>query len=166
MPWPLCTGAARHARLCMMFMQDGDGVRSVRKVAIARSVPIARAHVGASGSPMAGWKRLGELYPTMPVGESVDGGRGGNRYRAGRLSVKNRQLLADLLHPGVDHVAGRVPSSFFSEKSWRGLQDAIRNSVTRPISRPTHRSCVIAPRQDLSTVIATQPPHRYPHDPA
>ena len=27
---------ARIARLCMMFMQDGDGVRSVRKVAIAR----------------------------------------------------------------------------------------------------------------------------------
>ena len=36
---------------------------------------------------MAGWKRLGELYPTMPFGEPVDGGRGGNRYRAaaGRL---------------------------------------------------------------------------------
>ena len=36
---------------------------------------------------MAGWKRLGELYPTMPFGEAVpvDGGRGGNRYRAGRL---------------------------------------------------------------------------------
>ena len=49
------------------------------------AVPIARAHVGASGSPMAGWKRLGELYPTMPFGEAVDGGRGGNRYRAGRL---------------------------------------------------------------------------------
>ena len=29
---------------------------------------------------MAGWKRLGELYPTMPFGEAVDGGRGGNRY--------------------------------------------------------------------------------------
>ena len=27
---------ARIARLCMMFMQDGDGVRSVRKVASAR----------------------------------------------------------------------------------------------------------------------------------
>ena len=37
------------------------------------------------GSLMAGWKRLGELYPTMPFGEAVDGGRGGNRYRAGRL---------------------------------------------------------------------------------
>ena len=34
---------------------------------------------------MAGWKRLGELYPTMPFGEAVDGGRGGNRYRRGRL---------------------------------------------------------------------------------
>ena len=34
---------------------------------------------------MPGWKRLGELYPTMPFGEAVDGGRGGNRYRAGRL---------------------------------------------------------------------------------
>ena len=34
---------------------------------------------------MAGWKRLGELYPTMPFGEAMDGGRGGNRYRRGRL---------------------------------------------------------------------------------
>ena len=29
---------ARIARLCMMFMQDGDGVRSVRKVASAHNV--------------------------------------------------------------------------------------------------------------------------------
>ena len=34
---------------------------------------------------MAGPTRLGELYGTMPFGEAMDGGRGGNRYRAGRL---------------------------------------------------------------------------------
>ena len=34
---------------------------------------------------MAGRTRLGELYATMPFGEAMDGGRGGNRYREGRL---------------------------------------------------------------------------------
>ena len=34
---------------------------------------------------MAGPTRLGELYATMPFGEAMDGGRGGNRYRRGRL---------------------------------------------------------------------------------
>ena len=34
---------------------------------------------------MAGRTRLGELYATMPFGEAMDGGRGGNRYRRGRL---------------------------------------------------------------------------------
>ena len=67
-----------HARRCR---------RALGAPSCERAVPIARAHVGASGSPipMAGWKRLGELYPTMPFGEAMDGGRGGNRYRAGRL---------------------------------------------------------------------------------
>ena len=77
---------ARIARLCMMFMQDGGGVRSVRKdQSCELAVPIARAHVGARGSLMAGPTRLGELYGTMPFGEAMDGGRGGNRYREGRL---------------------------------------------------------------------------------
>jgi hypothetical protein len=31
---------------------------------------------------MAGWKRLDELYPTMPSWEAMDGQRDGNRYRA------------------------------------------------------------------------------------
>ena len=75
---------ARIARLCMMFMQDGDGVRSVRKVASARyrlraptSEPAARQWLVGSVSA--------RLYATMPFGEAMDGGRGGNRYRRGRL---------------------------------------------------------------------------------
>ena len=44
--------------------------------------PSDTSRIAKRKSPMAGWKRLGELYPTMPFGEAVDGGRGGNRYRA------------------------------------------------------------------------------------
>ena len=56
---------------------------------------------------MAGPTRLGELYGTMPFGEAVDGGRGGNRYRAGRLR-KTDNFIADLVHPWLEHVETHV----------------------------------------------------------
>ena len=39
----------------------------------------------------------------MPFGEAVDGGRGGNRYREGRLG-KTDNFIPDLVHPGLEHV--------------------------------------------------------------
>ena len=71
----------REARaLCMMFMQDGDGVRSVRKVASLRyRLRAPTLEPARSSSPMAGCTHLDELYATMPFGEVMDGGRGGNR---------------------------------------------------------------------------------------
>ena len=60
---------------------------------------------------MAGWKRLGELYPTMPFGEAMDGGRGGNRYRRGRLGkTDNFYQISRPVHPGLDHVVRRRTS--------------------------------------------------------
>ena len=52
---------------------------------------------------MAGWKRLGELYPTMPFGEAMDGGRGGNRYRRGRLG-KTDNFYQISSTRGLEHV--------------------------------------------------------------
>ena len=79
---------------------------------------------------MAGSKRLGELYRTMPFGEAVDGGRGGNRYRRGRLGkTDNFYQISSTPGWNTSWVAGveLYPDALSSQK--RGARGIARSSA-------------------------------------
>ena len=80
---------ARIARLCMMFMQDGDGVRSVRKVASARYRLRAPTSEPALDLALPGTCTEAESYFILHVLRQ-GGGRGKTHNEAGTTGAGHR----------------------------------------------------------------------------
>ena len=126
---------------------------------------------------MAGSKRLGELYRTMPFhGEAMNGGRGGNRYRRGRLGKTDNfyQISSGPPRAGprrsATHVVWTKPAYIFSfplrlsrappQGAPLGLGDATPHATAQSSARRSSQRHALASCRAERPCPTAAPPHQ------